>query len=48
MSTPIPSGPKSEESLYHDHSSGTSSWESGISVGAIFEEFLVNMIQLAI
>ena len=44
MSTPIPSGSKSKESLYHDHSSGTSSWESDISVGAIFKDLSVNMV----
>ena len=28
VSTPIPSASESEESLHHNHSSGTSSWES--------------------
>jgi len=32
VSTPILSASESEESLYHDHSSGTSSWESEVSV----------------
>ena len=44
MSTPIPSGFESEESLYHDHSSDMSSWESDISVGTIFKDLSVNMV----
>jgi len=44
VSTPIPSGSESEESLYHDHSSGTSSWESNISVRSILEDLSVNMV----
>jgi len=44
ISTPIPLIFESEESLYHDHSSGTSSWESDVSVGGIFKEFSVNMV----
>jgi len=44
ISTPIPSTSESEESLYHDHSSGTSSWESDVSVGGIFKELSVNMV----
>jgi len=44
MSTPIPSGSKYEELLYHDHSSSTSSWESEVSVGDIFENLSVNMV----
>jgi len=43
VSTPIVSASESEESLYHNHSSGTSSWESDVSVGNIFRELLVNM-----
>ena len=35
---------ESEESLYHNHSSGTSSWESDVSVGNLFREFSVNMV----
>ena len=44
MSTSIPSASEFEESLYHDHSSGTSLCESDVSVGNIFKELLVNMI----
>jgi len=44
MSTLIPSTSESKESLYHDHSSGTSSWESNVSVGGIFKKLSVNMI----
>ena len=44
MSTSIPSGSESEESLYHDHSLGTSSWESDIIDSVIFEDLLVNMV----
>jgi len=43
-STPIPLDFKSEESLYHDHSSGMSSWESDVSLCAIFENLSVNMV----
>jgi len=38
VSTPIPSASKSEESLYHNHSSSMSSWESDVSVDNIFKE----------
>ena len=44
MLTPIPSASESEESLYHNYSSGTSSWESDVSVGNIFGELSVNMV----
>ena len=44
VSTPIPSASESEESLCHNCSSGTSSWESDVSVGNIFRELSVNMI----
>jgi len=44
MSTPAPSASNSEESLGHDYSSGTSSWESDVSVGNIFRELSVNMV----
>ena len=43
VSTPIPSASESEESLYHNHSSGTSSWESDVSIN-IFKDLSVNMI----
>jgi len=39
VSTPIPSAFESEGSLYHNHSLGTSSWESDVSVGNIFKNF---------
>ena len=41
VSTPISS--ESEESLYHNYSSGTSSWESDVSIGNLFRELLVNV-----
>jgi len=44
VSTPIPSASESEESLYHNHSSGTSSWESDVSVENIFKELSINMV----
>ena len=44
MSTPVPSSSESEESLCHNYSSGTSSWESDVSVGNIFRELSVNMV----
>jgi len=44
VSTPIPSASESEESLYHNHSSGTLSWESDVSVGNLFGELSVNMV----
>ena len=42
--TPTPSDSDSEECDYHDHSSGTSSWESDVSIGDIFEGLSVNMV----
>jgi len=47
VSTRIPSASESEESLYHDHSSGTSSWELDVSVGDIFKDLSVNMISIS-
>jgi len=44
VSTPIPSASESKESLYHNHSSGTSSWESDFSVGKIFKDLSINMV----
>ena len=44
MSTPILSASESEESLYNNHSSGTSSWELDVSVGNIFKELSINMV----
>jgi len=44
MSTLIPLSNESEESLYHDHLSGKSSWQSDISVEAIFKDLSVNMV----
>jgi len=44
VSTPILSASESEESLYHNHSSSTSSWESDVSVGDIFKDLSVNMV----
>ena len=44
MSTPVSSDFKFEGSLYHDHSSDTPSWESDVSVGAIFENLSINMV----
>ena len=44
VSTPILSASESEELLYHDHSSGTSSWESDVGVGDIFKDLSMNMV----
>jgi len=44
VSMPSPSDFELEESLYHDHPSGTSSWESDISVDIILENLSVNMV----
>ena len=41
VSTPIPSASEPKELLYHDDSSGTSLWESDVSVGNIFGELSV-------
>ena len=41
---PISSDFESKDSLYHDHSSSTSSWESDVSVGDIFKDLSVNMV----
>ena len=44
MSTPIPSTSESEKSLYHEYSSGTSSWELDVSIGNLFGELSVYMV----
>jgi len=44
VSTPISSASECEESLYYDHSLGTLSWVSDVSVGGILKELSVNMI----
>ena len=44
MSTPILLASEFEESLYHNYSSGTSSWESDVNVDNIFGELSVNMV----
>jgi len=44
VSTLISSDPEFEESVWHDHSSETSSWESDASICAIFKNLSVNMI----
>jgi len=44
VSTPISSDPESEEEVYHDSSSATSSWDSDISIDNIFGSLLVNMV----
>jgi len=38
------SASKSEGSLHHNHSLGTSSWELDVSVGNIFKELLIDMV----
>jgi len=44
VSTSIPSASESKKSLYHNHSFGTSSWESDVSVGNLFTELSVNIV----
>jgi len=44
VSTPIPSASESEKLLYHDYSSGTSSWDSNVSISNLFRELSVYMI----
>jgi len=44
VSTPISLASESEESLYHYHSSGMSSWDSDISVDSIFKKISINMV----
>ena len=44
VSTPILLDSESEEEVYHDSSSATSSWDSDVSVGDIFESPSVNMV----
>jgi len=46
MSTPIPSDFESEESLYHNHSSGTLSWELDVSIVDIFRDLSVKMVSI--
>ena len=41
---PVLSDSESDEEVYCDSSSATSSWDSNVSVGGIFESLLVNMI----
>ena len=43
VSTPISFEPESGDYAYHDHSSGTSSWDSDVSIGHIFKTLSVNM-----
>jgi len=43
-STLVPSVSGSEGLLYHNHSSGTSSWELDVSVDNIFRELSVNIV----
>ena len=47
MSTLIPSGFESEESLYQDHSSGMSLWESDINIDTMFENLSANMVSIS-
>ena len=44
VSTPVSSDSRSEEEVYHDNSSSTSSWDSDIIVSIIFESLSVNMV----
>ena len=44
MSTPILSASEYEKSLYHNHLSGMSSWESDACDSNIFKDFSVNMV----
>ena len=44
VSPPMLSASGSEELLYHNYSSGTSSWESYVSVGNLFGELSVYMV----
>ena len=41
---PILSDFESEEEVYHDISSGTSSWNSDVSIGDIFESLSMYMV----
>jgi hypothetical protein len=47
VSTPPSSDQESEDCTYHDHSSGTSSWDSDVSIGDIFKTLSVNMTSLS-
>ena len=44
VSTSVPSASDSEGPSGHNYSSGTSSWESDVSIGNIFREFSWNMV----
>jgi len=35
---------QSQQSIYHDHLSGTSSWESDVTIGTIFKNLSVNIV----
>jgi len=47
MCYPVSSDSKPEEWVYYDHSSGTLSWKSDISVSAIFKSLLLNMVSIS-
>jgi len=42
--TPVSSDPESEKEVYHDCSSTTSSWDSDVSINAIFKSFSMNIV----
>ena len=47
VSTPPPSDQESKDCDYHDHSSGTSSWDSDVSIRNIFNTLSVNMTSVS-
>jgi len=44
VSTPFLSNSRSDEEVYHDSLSATSSWDSDVSVGVIFKSLSVNIV----
>ena len=44
VSSPVLLDSESEKEVYHDNLSATSSWDSDVSIGDIFESLLVNMV----
>lgn len=46
VTTPLTTDGKPEECAFHVHSSGTSSWKLGVSVGIIIKNLSVNMTSI--
>ena len=47
VTTPVSSDSESEEEVYHDSSSTTSSWDSDVNISDIFGSLSVNMVLIS-